>query len=369
MELSKTIGIRLRDYRTINSLSQEDIAKKIGLAANTICKYEKEGISDVNVINLINSAYDINLFEPIIDREHLSMKKELEKYNVEFYLPQDIFDMVMIDIMYNNKIKALKPILNDTYFEELTIKRIRQVMGIFFEIEISKVSESKFEEMIDIIRRFITLIYSGILTKYRNLILGPERGTIILTGRMWFENKFTCASAKARFPRNEQEIAKYVNELLKGKVNDSYDIATISLLLRSILIYMNQCPKVQEHELNFLYVIKLLEDDEMLRKTLELYKLKACFYNYNAYYSSSEVEQKRAKTILLNLLLSEVYVEDDTESSQKLNLIKQVLEEHECELSPASVKFCYEDDYFFSGDPSGETEEDIKHLLFFKESI
>ena len=79
MELSKTIGIRLRDYRTINSLSQEDIAKKIGLAANTICKYEKEGISDVNVINLINSAYDINLFEPIIDREHLSMKKELEK--------------------------------------------------------------------------------------------------------------------------------------------------------------------------------------------------------------------------------------------------------------------------------------------------
>ena len=66
---AKECGQRLRRVRMARNMSQEKLANLLFTSAQNISKYEKEGISNIDVIIKINEALDCNLLKDEMDEE------------------------------------------------------------------------------------------------------------------------------------------------------------------------------------------------------------------------------------------------------------------------------------------------------------
>lgn len=80
LKQSQIIGLKLRDYRIKNTLSQAELAEQLGLASNTVCKYEKEGINDINLVRYMEQKLGIELLPDNISKIKNMFKEIILKY-------------------------------------------------------------------------------------------------------------------------------------------------------------------------------------------------------------------------------------------------------------------------------------------------
>jgi transcriptional regulator with XRE-family HTH domain len=87
--LNKFIGMKIKEYRTKNKMTQEVLGKKIGVKNNTVSAYERGTISaDSDTLFLIASALDIkvdDLFPPVETDgiDYLDKIKDMRNENLE----------------------------------------------------------------------------------------------------------------------------------------------------------------------------------------------------------------------------------------------------------------------------------------------
>ena len=66
---SQEIGIRVRKFRMLKGWSQKELGDKIGTTSAAISKYEKEGVSHIDVIRDLSVALGVDLQNDEMDKE------------------------------------------------------------------------------------------------------------------------------------------------------------------------------------------------------------------------------------------------------------------------------------------------------------
>ena len=112
---AQEVGSNLKKYRLSRNLSQADLAKALGVATNTICKYEKEGINDINLITDFNLKLGINLLCYNLDTSDIKLK--LEELNLRPLNFQEFIKEINNKFVHNNFVYG------NFYIEDLTLIR------------------------------------------------------------------------------------------------------------------------------------------------------------------------------------------------------------------------------------------------------
>ena len=75
-----TVGQRIKYYRQLNRLSQDELAKKIGTDARTISNYETEKYKpSADTIVLLSTAFNISTDELLVGSPYDKVKRLLEE--------------------------------------------------------------------------------------------------------------------------------------------------------------------------------------------------------------------------------------------------------------------------------------------------
>ena len=86
MKEKKALGFNLKRFRQFKGLSQEDLAKKVGLTKDTISKVELEKQENIGLkyLSLICRELDISIEELFMeDANYISLKLVVSDNNVE----------------------------------------------------------------------------------------------------------------------------------------------------------------------------------------------------------------------------------------------------------------------------------------------
>lgn len=179
---AQEVGANLKKYRLSRNLSQADLAKALGVATNTICKYEKEGINDINLIMDFNLKLGVNLLCYNSDMSDIAAKLkdlDLQPLNIREFI-KEINNKFIYDnfIGGNFKVEDLtmikgikKYISNDKYIAGHSIGELNDTALALNEIYKSYVC-NEFERKLFLYeyKCFVNDIWCYIVNAYRVLI-------------------------------------------------------------------------------------------------------------------------------------------------------------------------------------------------------
>jgi transcriptional regulator with XRE-family HTH domain len=89
-----SFGSQVKEYRTVNKISQEELASKIGIHANHLSRYERDITApSIDVVKKIAEALDISIdtlvfgkqndTDDIKDKELVSLFKKVEHFSIK----------------------------------------------------------------------------------------------------------------------------------------------------------------------------------------------------------------------------------------------------------------------------------------------
>ena len=82
MNLKKLFGLRVKHYRLLSNLSQEELAERVGLSSHTISYIERgKNFISMSKLSILCSALDIKPYQLFIDITNMDNKNKIEEIN------------------------------------------------------------------------------------------------------------------------------------------------------------------------------------------------------------------------------------------------------------------------------------------------
>ena len=101
LKQSQLFGLRLKKYRLSMGYSQKEFGKMLSLAQNTICKYESDGINDIDIIYEIKHKFGIDLLSD--EEEDIELKEIILNKIYEWYGQKNVV-LLTRDLLQTQKL-------------------------------------------------------------------------------------------------------------------------------------------------------------------------------------------------------------------------------------------------------------------------
>lgn len=334
LKQSQIIGLTLKEYRIQNGFSQAELAEKLGFAPNTICKYEKEGINDINLvrymeqklgIDLLNYPDEISKIKKMFEENHIKILvfDECLKELKNMILSQEETKLIELSFLKTlEKYINLNDNINYGKYSYYELNNMFQALKeIYFKLETSN-DDNKFNYYYG---NFVSDLISFILNVYRKLYNSSLECIYINISKITF-NDF---HSKGHKRINLKDIDLILLDVLSIEM-DSYDKAACHFLLKAILYYLIENKELDDQYKNLENVSKLLFagkiNEEYLHSPTPLDKLfsKVEADNSNSpavkYYKSFKISSLREqqRSIVHCLYGLDIYINTKNKSNDDL---------------------------------------------------
>ena len=336
LKKSQLLGLALKYYRKKNKLSQSELADMLGIAPNTICKYEKEGINDINMAQYIGRKLKVDLFNyngtdemknifEISDIKLLDINecsKEIKKMIVSKY------NYSLSDLIFISSIKKYikyfclnseYDLLEQTFFE---IRKAYPLVEIFDD-------EKMFSHYYNL---FFSQLITFIINVYRKLFNKEAENINIYIS----DEDFIEFSSKSQKLIKLNDIKPLISEVLSIEL-DSYDRSSCYFLMKACLYYLvnnielDDKYKNIENLIKLLFAAKISDNDPDIMSPLEKIFSKLEFdapnnlalKNYKSFKFASPLEQKRAIVHLLYAI--DIYLNHTEKPNVIFNKLSEVI--------------------------------------------
>ena len=260
LKQSQIIGLTLKEYRIQNGFSQAELAEQLGLASNTVCKYEKEGINDINLVRYMEQKLGIELLPDNISKiknmfkennikifDYNELKKELEK----LILTEE--DVELIELSFLNTLKEYINLDDSTNYGIYSYKELNQIFKELRKIYplVSHLDEE--DEFNNYYNVFVSNLICFIINIYRKLYNSFSKC-------LYFEIANVRFSYLTPWYKTleKKEIEQLITDILSFEMN-SYEKATCYFLLKSMLYYLIDNMDLDDKYKNLINVVKLLQ--------------------------------------------------------------------------------------------------------------
>lgn len=321
LKQSQIIGLKLRDYRIKNTLSQAELAEQLGLASNTVCKYEKEGINDINLVRYMEQKLGIELLPDNISKiknmfkennikifNYNELKKELEK----LILTEE--DVELIELSFLNTLKEYINLDDSTNYGIYSYKELNQIFKELRKIYplVSHLDEEdKFNNYYNV---FVSNLICFIINVYRKLYNSFSK--CLHFGIEGIRFSYLTPWYKTL---EKKEVEQLITDILSFEMN-SYEKATCYFLLKSLLYYLIDNMDLGDNYKNLINVSKLMfaadkrEDDTSSPLDKIFAKVEAECPNSAAvtYYKSYKMSNCQRAAVVLCLYGIDTYINNQS---------------------------------------------------------
>lgn len=350
IKLTKTelAGKNLKLFRQSNSLTQEELGKILNLAANTVCKYENEGIGNLDVIENINKILAVDLLsnEFVVNKINEDMNDKIKTFNINLKKNNlEFMDLIKIQELFRECViqkKELKSFVKffSWYKNNLSdpekIELVENAYNILLTLP-SNITENPYP-LNDLYQKTVIMIQNIFLEIYRKIYFGLEDHETISIDTMvppliQFSTIYKCDDNTYELEPylgfgnfTDREVKKMIKDILPDNL-DEYDRSTANLLLKSIIFFIQgtyrlNWEKTLDTVIFLLKKANIKENDIYEFSNLEeiIYKKENEKYhqtiqNYEAYKVAPIKQRKKIIVICLNACIE--YSSKESESEEE----------------------------------------------------